>query len=176
MTHSLCYRIYKGIEKIYVNSKIVNCFSKVLSYLFTILISSKLFAFFTIDQNGVIFQESFLFKGLNKIANIFQWTFGKISCLQGMIDESFLVGLFKGILEKKEKAAINTVYLLIALSLLFNIMIKIATGSFILGANKGFILFMIGSILLYVLKIDYKTIIKKSKVIRTIDKILNDKN
>lgn len=176
MTHSLSYRVYKKLQNIYVNSKIVNCFSIFLSCLFKIFLNSKVFAFFTIDKEGRIFQESFLFKGFCKIINVFLRGFERLSCVRGMVSESFFVGLFDDIFDKKERTAIRTIYLLIFFSLLFNMIIKIIKGSFILLANKVFILLMIVSILLYVLKIDYKVILKESKVIKIIDKILNDEN
>ncbi|QEK11451.1 hypothetical protein FQB35_03165 [Crassaminicella thermophila] len=88
MTHSLCYRIYKRIQNIYGNSNIVKGFSKFLSALFIVFINSRIFTFFT-KNNEQMLRESILIKGVFKIINMGLKIFEKIPSIQRIIENSF---------------------------------------------------------------------------------------
>ena len=173
MENSVVYQGYRKCKEIYLNSKVVDFFALLLPRLFKILVASKVFLAASHPIYGLIFEKSIIFNGGCKFARIMRRILG-LDIVKRSVRNSFFVGFIINAMEKKNKAVINQLYLILIITLLVNMGIKALMGSFHFIGNKQliFALFILSA--LYSLQLDYGIILKNSKVVAIAQGILYD--
>jgi len=174
MKDSLVYRIYVNMKKIYINSKIVNYVSKLLSLLFSAMINSKIFISLS-NTNSVLLKRSFICKLYSKIM-VFIYSIidtGRAT-IDGGLQNSFFVRSFRSLVSDRSKNMIRGLFAFLALTLTFNMLTKVAAGNFTLIGNKHIIALTVTFFILYIFDIDYILMIKESRAFKFFYKITND--
>ncbi|WIF95315.1 hypothetical protein [Caminicella sporogenes] len=174
MNNSISYKIYSFIKNIYINSIIVKAISKFLSFLFFSLINSKIFNILSNKKDTDYFKESVIYKLYLWLIKKMQRLFYKKSAIQSVFKNSFFINNTKKLFSKESLKTVKMIYLIGILTLIFNIIIKILFGNFILTGNKNIIILIFILSLLYILDIDFVNIVRNSKAFKIGYKILND--
>ena len=146
-----------------------------LSKLFSILVNSEVFLIASNPMYRVMFENSMTYRICCKFSKILR-NILEMSIVKKSVKNSFFTVFFASVLEKKNKAAINQIYLVMIITLVVNMVIKVFAGTFHVIANKQLIIAIFMLIALYYMQIDYGTILKNSKVMKLALEILNDEN
>lgn len=175
MENSFAYQGYKKIKQIYLCSNVVNISAMLLSKAFSILVESKAFLIASHPMHRAMFESSVMYSICCRLAGMLRRILG-MAIFKKSVGDSFFAVFFVNALEKKNKAAISQIYLILIVTLLVNMGIKVFAGNFYFIVNKQLIIALFMLIGLYYMHIDYWTILKNSKVMKLALEILNDES